>query len=80
MATFVHKIINIDQAPKLLKEQLTLNANINKGDYNLRNKNQINQPLRINNHYGEATFAYFYSKFVNNLILEDFYRFKRYFL
>ena len=80
MATFVHNIINIDQAPKLLKEQLTLNANINKGGYNLRNKNQINQPLRINNHYGEATFAYFYSKFLNNLILEDFYRFKRYFL
>jgi hypothetical protein len=61
MATFVHNIIGIDQAPKLLKEQLTLNSNINKGGYN----------LRINNHYGEATFVYFYSKFFNNLILED---------
>jgi hypothetical protein len=44
--------------PKPLKEQLILNVNINKGGYNLRKKFQINQSLRINNLYGEATFVY----------------------
>jgi len=43
------------------------------GGYNLRNKFQVNQPLRIHNHYGEATFFYFYSKFINNLNLKNFY-------
>ena len=48
-----------------------MNVNIDKSGYNLRNKFQMNQPLRIHNHYGEATFVYFCSKFINNLILED---------
>jgi hypothetical protein len=43
----------------------------------------MNQPLRIHNHYGEATFVYFYSKFISNFILKDlninFYSFKKYF-
>ncbi len=64
-----------------LKEQLILNVNINKGGYNLRNKFQINQQFKINNHYGEATFVYIYSKFINNIILNDltlhFYSFKK---
>jgi hypothetical protein len=81
MATFVYNIVNVEQAPKLLKEQLILNVNINKGGYNLRNKFQINQSLKINNHYGEATFVYIYSKFINNIILNDltlhFYSFKK---
>ena len=51
MATFLHNIVNIEQAPKLLKDKMI-------------------QPLRIHNHYGEATFVYFYSKFLNNFILE----------
>ncbi len=41
----------------------------------------MNQPLRIHNHYGEATFVYFCSKFINNFILEDlknnFYTFRK---
>ena len=81
MATFVYNIINVEQATKLLKEQLILNVNIKKGGYNLRNKFQINQSLRINNYYGEATFVYIYSKFINNIILNDlnlhFYSFKK---
>ena len=42
LATFVHNIVNIDQAPKLLKEQIVMNVNINKGGHNLRNKFQMN--------------------------------------
>ncbi len=40
-------------------------------NFNLRNKFQVNQPFRIHNYYGEATFFYFYSKFINNFILDD---------
>ena len=70
MATFIHNVVNIDQAPKLLKDQIKMNVNIHKGGYNLRNRFQVNQPLRIHYHYGEATFVYFYSKFINNFIFE----------
>ena len=82
MATFVYNIVNVEQAPKLLKEKLISKVNINKGGYNLRKKFQINQSLRINNHYGEAKFVYIYSKFKNNIILNDlnlhFYSFKKF--
>jgi len=60
MATFLHNIVNIEQAPKLLRDQIRMNVNIDQGGYNLRNKFKINQPLRIHNHYGEV-------KFVQNL-------------
>ena len=52
MATFLHNIVNIEQAPKLLKDQIRMNASIYKDGYNLRNKFQVNQPLRLHNHYG----------------------------
>jgi hypothetical protein len=52
MTTFLHNIVNIEQAPKLLKDQIRMNVNINKGGHNLSNKFQVNQPLRIHNHYG----------------------------
>jgi len=55
--------------PKPFKEQLILNVNINKGGYNLRKKFQIYQSLRINNHFGEATFVYIYSKFIDAISL-----------
>jgi hypothetical protein len=59
MAKFLHYIVNIEQAPKLLKDQIRMNVNIDKGGYNLRNKFQVNQPSRIHNHYREASFVYF---------------------
>jgi hypothetical protein len=37
----VHNIVNIDQAPKLLKEQIVMNVTINKGGHNLSNKFQM---------------------------------------
>ncbi len=49
MATFLH---NIEQAPKLLKDQIRMNASIDKDGYNLRNNFWVNQPLRLHNHYG----------------------------
>ena len=52
MANFLHNIVNIEQAPKFLKDQIRMYVNIDKGGYNLRNKIQMNQPLRIHSHYG----------------------------
>jgi hypothetical protein len=46
MATFLHNIVNIEQAPKLLKDQIRMNVNIDKGGYNLRKKFQMNQSLK----------------------------------
>jgi len=38
MATFILNIVNIDQAPKLLKYQIKMNFSVHKGGYNLINK------------------------------------------
>ena len=38
MAHFIHNIVNIEQEPKLLKDQIKKNVKIHKGGYNLRNK------------------------------------------
>jgi len=51
MSTFVYNVVNDEQMPKLLKEQLILNVNINKGGYNLRNKFEINQSLKYDGIY-----------------------------
>ena len=57
-----------------------MNFIVHKGGFSLRNKFQVNQPLRIHNHYSESKVVYFYSKFINNFILNDlkinFYTFK----
>jgi hypothetical protein len=71
MAAFIYNIVNIEQAPQFLRDQIGINFNMDKGDYNLRNKFQVNKPLKIHNHYGEATFVYFCSKFINNIIPKD---------
>ena len=39
---YLHNTVNIEQAPKLLKDQIRMNDNIDKGGYNLRNKFQMN--------------------------------------
>jgi hypothetical protein len=46
MATFLHNIVNIEQAPKLLKDQIRMNANKDKIGYNLRNKFQMNHEFK----------------------------------
>jgi hypothetical protein len=52
MATFIHNIVYIDQAPKLLKDQIKINLIVHKGGYNLRKKFQVNQP-----HFQSLIFA-----------------------
>ena len=72
LANFTYKIVNLDESPKQLKAQLTLNKECSKG-YELRNKNQFQLKIQLNNHYGEATFDFFFVKFINNLLLNDLY-------
>jgi hypothetical protein len=49
---------------------LGLTAAVYIGGYNLRIKFQVIQPLRTS-HHRKSTFVSFYSKFINNFILED---------
>jgi hypothetical protein len=72
LSDFIHKIINKENSPELLKSQLILNSNIEKG-HQLRNKNQFSISLQLKNHFGEATFNCFFTKFINNIILKDLY-------
>ena len=38
-------------------------------EYN--NNNFKKQTIQLNNHYGEATFSYFFVNFINNMIFND---------
>ena len=62
---FSHKILNLSLSPPLLKN-LFVKKNTS---YNLREKEKFIEPI-IRNHYGEATFYFFFTKFINNIILE----------
>ena len=71
LSLFSHKIINIPSAPIKLKEQILFNSNRNI-QYNLR---QTSKPTlympKINNHYGELTFKYFFNKFVEKICIKN---------
>jgi hypothetical protein len=47
------------------------NNDYNSNRMNLRNNNEIRQAIQLYNHYGESTFIYFFSNFINALILND---------
>ena len=69
--SFIYKIVNTDNAPSKLKELLIKTPKT--CNYNLRNsKLFFDQPLILNNHFGENTFDYFFSKFINNFFIDDF--------
>jgi hypothetical protein len=70
--TFVHKIENEEGSPPDLKKQLKKNNTVEKGGHNLRNKNLLCQPKIKNNHFGQETFSYFFSKLINNFCFQNF--------
>jgi hypothetical protein len=78
MATFVYNIVNAEQASKALKR--TINFKCKYKQRRLQLSKQISNKSIVKN-YGEATFVYIYSKFINNIILNDlnlhFYSFKK---
>jgi len=71
LAAFVHKIVNEKNSPILLKQMINRNNDFNSNRMNLRNNNEIGQAIQLYNHYGESTFIYFFSNFINALILND---------
>ena len=70
LSLFSHKIINTLSAQLKLKEQILFNSDRNI-QYNLR---QTSKPTlyipKINNHYGELTFKYFFNKFVEKICIK----------
>jgi hypothetical protein len=71
LATFFHKLFHDPNAPASFKQKIVFNKDLNK-PYNLRNINQIYVPgSDKNNLYGDDTFSVFFSKFVNEICLND---------
>ena len=67
-ATLAHNIVNKENAPQLIKEQIVPNKEVQK-NYNLRNVDQIKQHLALKNHYGESIFIFI--KLINNFLLYE---------
>lgn len=67
LSIFVYKI-NIFQNPPNLKDELKFNFE-RKVPYNLRNSNNLSMP-RTERKFGEQTFGYFFTKFINILFIE----------
>jgi len=63
---FIGKILNSVYAPPNLKGLLIRSGN----SRSLRNSNQFSM-VRTNNHFGEATFSYFFSKFLNTVFKDS---------
>ena len=66
LSYFIHNIFNLTSAPPLLKNILQKKIS----NYALRKNERFLEPL-IRNHYGESTFSYFFTKFLNNLYNTD---------
>ena len=66
LSLFIGKIINSIYAPPNLRSLLKRSEN----SRSLRNSNQF-IVKRTKNHYGEATFSYFFSKFLNNVFKDS---------
>ena len=71
--TFIHKIIYFDDSPQFLKTRLVFNTSLNK-NYLLRNETLLALPmLSYLNNYGERTFEYFFSIFINELCTNNLF-------
>jgi len=62
LGNFLHKILDSPFSPPCLKELLILK--IDTHSYRMRCADRYETP-KANNHYGEATFAYLFSRFAN---------------
>ena len=69
--SFFHKILNNINSPVNLKSLILKKQSYN---YNLRSNNDLFQRTSINNHYGEHTVQFFFSKFSNLFFYDEFYQ------
>ena len=72
LSIFVAKIFYFKNPPNLV-DQLKFNSE-RKIPYNLRNQNKLTEPKALRK-YGENTFGYFFSKFINNFLINQFNNF-----
>ena len=71
LSNFIYSIMKNPNAPEELKSKLVYNYQLNR-PYKLRNEVQLSIPPKSKfNDYGERVFAHFYSKFINNLIIDE---------
>ena len=71
LSRFIYKILNVENSPAGLKMVL-INKCTNQNVYSLRNNNEFVVPFKGKfNDFKEKTFDYFYSKFINNFLLND---------
>ena len=71
LCCFSYKILKNPESPLPLKTQLIVNESLNK-PYNLRNSNKFYTPGSLGfNSFGELTFSFFFSKFINSFTLKD---------
>jgi len=72
IARFIFKIFNEKQSPSGLKNSLSRIKDQKLSTYELRNRNDFFVPSKgkYNDHM-ECTFVYFYSKFLNEFLVQD---------
>ncbi len=69
LSTFIHKIINYPSSPAFLRQGLERNRNPN---HALRNNNHFRIPATsIFNHLADYSFFNFYTRFINNFLIEE---------
>jgi hypothetical protein len=72
LSTFIFKIVSEKNGPLLLRDSLQLNSNRNL-PYNLRNNSQFYQTSAQNNKFGDLTFTFFFTRFINKLHKSNIY-------
>ena len=65
----LEKIDCNDESIRLLKDHITRNKECSEGN-ELRNKNKIQSKIKLNYHYSEATFDFFFVNFFNNFVIK----------
>ena len=71
ISRFVYKVFNQKNSPANLKVSLTKNCDQRLFSINLRNRNIFNVPAKGKYNDHMETFGYFYSKFLNGILLKD---------
>jgi hypothetical protein len=71
LSKFIYKLFKSAQSPYQLKNEFKRNGELNKSYY-LRNLNEFYVPsMGKFNYHMKETFGYFYTKFINNFILDE---------
>ena len=70
LGSFFFNILNRHDSPSNLKTLLS--KNLNQSSYNLRSNSKVSNHISTNNHFGELTVNFFFSKFVTIFKIDEF--------